>query len=219
MASKAFLVAGLGNPGPEYCGTPHNAGFEVVEKLAAEAGAGLRRSRRFPARVAGATLEGGEVWLMQPLTYMNRSGEAVGPWLRYYRLPPGRMLVIVDDIDLPLGTMRFRGRGGSGGHKGLRSIIEQIGSDDFTRLRIGVGRGSEAADVVRHVLTPFSVREGVVFKRIVEVAVEAVHCLIKDGLEPAMNRYNGLMLAGDSISGEQSLNPATPARRGTGSAG
>ncbi len=204
MASTEFLVAGLGNPGPKYAGTPHNAGFDVVDRLAAAAGCRLRKRLWFRAAAASARIEGINVCLMQPLTYMNRSGYAVASWVRYYRLPIERMLVVVDDIDRPLGTMRLRGGGGSGGHKGLRSIIEQLGSDAFPRLRIGVGRDRDGGDVVRHVLTPFSCRENACFQKALDAATQAVGCLLKEGLAAAMNRFNGVVVAMEESHGEDS---------------
>ncbi len=202
MASIECLVAGLGNPGPKYVGTPHNAGFDVVDRLAAAAGCRLRKRVWSRAAVANAGIEGVKVCLMQPLTYMNRSGYAVASWVRYYRLPLERLLVVVDDIDRPLGTMRLRGSGSSGGHKGLRSIIEQLGSESFPRLRIGVGRNRGGSDVVRHVLTPFSSREKVCFEQTQDIAVEAVGCLLTEGLAAAMNRFNGIVVANQEPSRE-----------------
>ncbi len=192
MATSDFLLAGLGNPGRAYQGTPHNAGFDVVTRLADDVGVKLRRSWRFSARLAQASMDGVKVCFMQPLTYMNRSGDAVAPWLRYYRLEPRRMIVVVDDIDRPLGTLRIRGSGRSGGHNGLRSIVDRVGSEDFVRLRIGVGRGTSGnGDVVRHVLSPFSAEEGACYQRVLEQAGMAVRCLLTDGLAEAMNRFNG----------------------------
>lgn len=190
MASTTYLVVGLGNPGPSYRGTPHNAGFEVLDRLAAALGCALRRSLRFPARMGRGTFERLDVRLMQPRTFMNRSGEAVASWMRYHRLAPERLLVVVDDIDLPLGALRIRGGGGSGGHKGLLSIMENLGSKDFPRLRVGVGRGGGGGDVVRHVLTPFSPDENARFQEALDLAAAAVRDILREGLAAAMNRYN-----------------------------
>ncbi len=219
MASTDFLVAGLGNPGPKYVGTPHNAGFAVVDRLATAADCRLRKRLWFRAAVGRAAIAGVEVTLMQPLTYMNRSGHAVAAWMRYHRLPVERMLAVVDDIDRPLGTMRLRGSGGSGGHKGLRSIIEQLGTDAFPRLRIGVGRDrARDGDVVRHVLTPFSSREHEVLETVLDAAAQAVDCLLAKGLAEAMNRFNGLMVAAEETGSETSAGggvekPAQPQGR------
>ncbi len=197
MASTEYLVAGLGNPGSAYVGTPHNAGFAVIERLAAIAGGKLRRSWRFRAFLGRVNLAGVEVGLMQPRTYMNRSGDAVAPWMRYHRLSSERLLVIVDDIDRPLGSLRIRGSGGSGGHKGLRSIIEHMGTENFPRLRIGVGRGTKGGDVVRHVLTPFSRAENDCFRKMLDLATQSVCCMLEEGLETAMNRFNGSRIVGE----------------------
>lgn len=213
MASVEFLIAGLGNPGPKYSGTPHNAGFDVIDRLAAKAGSALRKRLWFRAAVANVTLRGVRTGLMQPLTYMNRSGYAVAAWMRYYRLPLDRLLVIVDDIDRPLGSLRLRGGGSSGGHGGLRSIIEQLGSESFPRLRIGVGRSRNGHDVVRHVLTPFSRCEDVCFRKTLDIAADAVDCFLAEGLAAAMNRYNGVAATVPEARADAGLPGSDDARR------
>lgn len=193
MSATAYLVVGLGNPGATYRDTPHNAGFTVVDRLAATADCDLRKSRRFPVRIGRAALAGNDVWLMQPQTFMNRSGDAVAPWVRYHRLAIDRLVVVVDDIDLPLGTLRIRAGGGHGGHNGLRSIMEQLATDAFPRVRVGVGRGR--GNVVSHVLTPFSREENECFQRALDRSAQAVSCLLVEGVAEAMNRFNGCAVA------------------------
>ena len=134
------MIVGLGNPGDRYEDTPHSLGFEVVGELAKRLDCRMRRSFRLNARVGRAAWKGTELLLLQPLTYMNNSGFAVAAALRYYRLEPSALLVIVDDADLEVGSLRIRRSGSSGGHKGLISISQSVGSEDFGRLRLGIGR-------------------------------------------------------------------------------
>ncbi|MCL6614927.1 MAG: aminoacyl-tRNA hydrolase [Firmicutes bacterium] len=183
-----YLLVGLGNPGVRYAHTRHNAGFLIVDELARGLGG---RFTSHPARalVARVALEGEEALLVKPQTYMNASGTAVAPLVHAYGVPFGRLLVILDDLDLPLGTLRFRRKGSAGGHRGLASIIASLGTEDFPRLRVGVGRPrGEAAE---YVLSPFTDEERGVFSATVERAVEGVHVFVREGLEAAMNRFNG----------------------------
>lgn len=182
------VIVGLGNPGRRYAGTPHNVGFEVVDLLARREGHRLRGSLRFRVRMARAA-RGDGVWLLvQPQTYMNASGEAIGPLLRYHRLAPEHLIVVLDDADLPLGRLRLRGQGSSGGHRGLRSIIEQVGSDAFVRVRIGIGRRGD--DMVDHVLSPFPAADREPAAQAIARAADAVTHVCEKGLESAMNEYN-----------------------------
>ncbi len=183
-----WLVVGLGNPGPEYAHTRHNIGFMVVEALARRYGATFRPSRQARAEVAEIRIDDERVVLVKPLTYMNLSGEAVRPLLQWYRLTPDRLLVVYDDLDLPFGRLRIRPRGSSGGHGGMRSIIEHLGTEAFPRLRIGIGRPVGPARV--YVLQPFTPEEQAQVPAIIERAVQAVETIIREGLEAAMNRFN-----------------------------
>lgn len=187
------VIAGLGNPGPEYEDTPHNVGFDVVALLADRLVAAWRKSTRFQARLARVD-RGGEAWvLVQPQTFMNLSGTSVAPLLRYHGGGPGDLVVVLDDADLPLGRMRIRPDGGSGGHRGLASVIEALGTESFARVRLGVGR-EQAADggLVDHVLGRFDPARLQVARRMCAVAADAVECLVAKGLTEAMNRFNGL---------------------------
>jgi PTH1 family peptidyl-tRNA hydrolase len=182
------LVVGLGNPGPRYARTRHNAGWRVLERLvgrwdakpAGEHGAW----RAWSAERAGRTVD-----LLVPLTFMNASGEALEAWREGHALDPAELLVIVDDVYLPLGTLRMRRRGSSGGHRGLESLEPVLGRG-FTRLRIGVGAATDAAGLREHVLDEFEVDETKVMEETLERAADAVECWLADGPLAAMNRFN-----------------------------
>jgi PTH1 family peptidyl-tRNA hydrolase len=182
------LVVGLGNPGKEYAGTRHNIGFAVVDRLAVKLDCSLRKRSKFLAEVG----EAGGVTLVKPQTFMNRSGVAVAGLVNWLKLVPADMLVVVDDADLPLGQLRLRESGGSGGHNGLRSIIEALGGDEeFARLRVGIGRREQAgADITNHVLGKFGADEREAAQQAVEDAVAAVESCLKEGLTAAMNHFN-----------------------------
>lgn len=187
-----YLIAGLGNPGAAYVWTRHNAGFMVVEELAQRWSASWHMETRFNARICSATTDGLRCLLCQPYTYMNRSGEAVSAVARYYQIGLDRLLVVVDDADLPLGELRIRPRGGTAGHHGLESVVQHLGSRDYARLRLGIGRRPERGrDILDHVLGTISPEEMPLFKQMVQRAADAAACWLKDGIKTAMNRYNG----------------------------
>lgn len=185
------LIVGLGNPGAEYARTRHNAGFLLVERLASRWRVDWSYERRFNARVARVEREGHRALLAQPQTYMNCSGESVGPLLAYYRVPPGRLLVAVDDADLPLGEIRLRARGSSGGHHGLESIEQHAGTREFARLRMGIGRAAGARAITNYVLGRFDSTEAELMDRVLTVACDQVECWWDAGIEKAMNQFNG----------------------------
>ncbi len=191
------LVVGLGNPGIEYAGNRHNIGYICVRYL------GRRHGIRFDkklglARTGRGSIAGEEVMLARPQTYMNVSGESVKRLVRRLKIKPENVIVIHDDMDLPLGQLRLRGGGSSGGHKGIESIIACLGSRDFNRVKVGIGapevEDANAAEkreaVIDHVLSGFSPEERQVIDKAVPVVGEAVACLIAEGLEAAMNKYN-----------------------------
>ncbi len=185
------VVVGLGNPGKEYERTRHNVGFMVVERLAERAGAAFRRSHRAEALCAAVDLEGaGRVILVEPMTYMNASGDAVAALMRWHRSGLADLVVVYDDVDLPTGQLRLRPKGGAGGHKGVRSLIERLGADGFARIRIGVGRGPGQRDTADHVLSAFSREERPAIEAAVDRAAEAVTAMVRDGVERAMNEFN-----------------------------
>ena len=187
MSARPKLVVGLGNPGKEYAGTRHNIGFDVVDRLAMKLDCSLRKRLRFAAEVGDA----GGVTLVKPQTFMNRSGAAVAGLVHWLKFAPSDVLVIVDDADLPLGQLRLRQSGGSGGHNGLRSIIETLGSEEFARLRVGIGRREPVgADITNHVLGKFAAGERAAAREAIEEAVKAVEGCLKEGLTVAMNQFN-----------------------------
>jgi len=182
------LIVGLGNPGQAYVETRHNAGFRVVEALAA--GAGLKFRRHGEASATHGRVAGDAVTLVKPQTYMNRSGPIVAALLGDLALDLSDVIVVHDDLDLDPGRLRIKSRGGHGGHNGVCSIIDALGSDRFARLKIGVGRPPAGEDPADYVLVPMSSRERTVFDETVQQAVQALECWIAEGLMAAMNRFN-----------------------------
>lgn len=187
------VIAGLGNPGAEYANTPHSIGFEVVDALARSIGATWKASSSFNGELTTGLLGGVKVMLVKPMTFMNLSGNCVAPVLKYHNAKATEdLLVVSDDIDLPVGKMRIRKGGSAGGHNGLKSVIERTGTMDFLRLRIGVGRDARnRANVVGHVLGKFGPADRVVMDEVVAEAVKAIETIELNSTEIAMNRYNG----------------------------
>jgi len=185
------LIVGLGNPGAEYAKTRHNAGFLLVEKLAEQWRSSWANERKFAARVAKAERHGKKVLLCEPQTFMNLSGEAVGALVQYYQLPLAKILVVVDDADLPLGEIRLRPGGGTGGHHGLESVTQHLGAKEFARLRIGIGRKNEVRQITGHVLGKFGADESALLEKVLERAAAQMECWLNAGLQPAMNQFNG----------------------------
>lgn len=183
------MVVGLGNPGVEYEASRHNVGFLVVEALARRAGVVLTR-RRHRSLFARGVLQGEEVLLVQPLSFMNESGSTVSAWQQALRLAPARIVVVHDDLDLPTSMIRIKAGGGHGGHRGVRSLLEALGSGDFLRVKVGIGRPRPGHDPVTHVLGPFENAEQGEIERAVERAADAVEVMLRDGLQVARNRYN-----------------------------
>ena len=185
------LVVGLGNPGREYEETRHNAGFLVLDYLAREEGLTFTRSK-FQALLARGSIAGTDVLLVKPLTYMNLSGLAVAGLLRWYKLDSRHdLLVVSDDLDLPLGRLRVRMRGSHGGQRGLLSIINELGSAEFTRLRLGIGRPGESEDAKEHVLATFDPQEEPMLDEVILAAADAVRTWLSQGPIETMNRFNG----------------------------
>ena len=190
-----FLIVGLGNPGEEYVKTRHNAGFLLVGKLAADWRVDWKNERKFNARIARAERHGRRVLLCQPQTFMNASGEAVGALVKFYRLPLKQLLVAVDDADLPLGEIRLRAEGSSGGHRGLESIEQHLGSREFSRLRLGIGRREGEREITDYVLNCFDRAEMALVKKVLDRAASQVECWFNDGIQKAMQlngRLDGL---------------------------
>ncbi|MBM3880129.1 MAG: aminoacyl-tRNA hydrolase [Verrucomicrobia bacterium] len=189
------LIVGLGNPGGEYARTRHNAGFQLTERLAGQWSAGWRNERAFKAWLAEAAVGRRRCLLARPQTYMNASGEAVAALVKNYQVAVARVLVVVDDADLPLGELRMRTRGGSGGHHGLESVEQHLGRRDYPRLRLGIGRQQQAADreITGHVLGRFRADEWATFEKVLERGGELVCCWLQAGATVAMNRFNGVV--------------------------
>jgi PTH1 family peptidyl-tRNA hydrolase len=183
------LIVGLGNPGKQYDGTPHNVGFDVVERIAARAGISFRRSRSGEAEEAVLPVAG-KVVLLRPLSYMNLSGMPVSAALHWHGFNLSDLFTVCDDVNLPLGHIRIREKGGAGGQKGMISIIQHLGTDEFSRLRIGVGGGYPGADIAHHVLSKFSRSEREIIDRTLDLAADAIECYLNEGLGVAMNRFN-----------------------------
>ena len=178
------LIVGLGNPGREYRGTRHNVGFMIADRLAAAARAEWRTEKSWQAGVARV----GDVWLCKPLTYMNLSGAAVHGVASFYKIEPAQVLIVLDDMALPLGKLRLRPDGSAGVHNGLKSIIEHFGTPAVPRLRIGIG--AAPGEATGHVLGRFTLEENAALAQSLDRAVEAVDCLSTRGLEAAMNAFN-----------------------------
>jgi PTH1 family peptidyl-tRNA hydrolase len=186
------LIVGLGNPGKGYAGSRHNIGAMCLERFARQHRIRIKQ-RRLRLKSLKSTFGSGEVAgvplvLARPRTYMNVSGAAVAQLVHRFNVPPDDLLVIHDDMDLPLGKLRIRQRGGAGGHKGVSAIIQALGSEEFPRIRIGIGR--PAGDEVAFVLGQFSADERAIVEQALKQASEAIYCLLAEGIEPAMNRYN-----------------------------
>jgi PTH1 family peptidyl-tRNA hydrolase len=186
-----FLIVGLGNPGADYAKTRHNAGFLLVEKLAERGRAGWTLEKKFTARLAKVELDDRRAILCEPQTFMNSSGEAVGAVMKFYQLPPARLLVAVDDADLPLGQIRLRPGGSSGGHHGLESIESHLGTREFARLRIGIGRADGAREITNYVLGKFRPDEMKLAEKVLTVAGDQAECWCRAGIQKAMNQFNG----------------------------
>ena len=183
------MIAGLGNPGAEYAQTKHNVGFMLVDALAAYLGAGAWRED-FSAYIAEVRSGSEKVFLVKPQTYMNSSGESLGPMLSYYKMDVDDLVVVHDDMDIPAGMVRIRRKGSSGGHNGIKSILAHVGREDFARVRIGVGRPLPGWTVINHVLAPFSMEDAPKIREAISYLLPAVECIVTDGVDFAMNRYN-----------------------------
>jgi peptidyl-tRNA hydrolase, PTH1 family len=189
-----YLIVGLGNPGGEYARTRHNAGFLVVEEIARRAQAEWSFEKKFNTRVARRDVSGRKVLLAEPQTFMNSSGEAVGAMLNFYRVPGSHVLVVVDDADLPLGELRLRPKGSSGGHHGLESIEQHVGSQNYARLKVGIGRTRDGRrEITNFVLGRFSSEETAVLDKILRRAADQAECWVAEGIQKAMNQFNGVV--------------------------
>ena len=188
---NVYLIVGLGNPGREYANTRHNVGFMVVDRLAERWRASWKAEKKFQSRMARVDQNARRCLLCEPQTYMNLSGEAVGAVMNFYRLTPDRLVVVVDDADLPFGEIRMRADGSSGGHHGLESIEAHLGTRQYPRLRIGIGRENAAREITGYVLGAFRRADVELLEKVLDRAQDQIECWLDDGIGKAMNRYNG----------------------------
>lgn len=186
---NVFLIVGLGNPGGAYAGNRHNVGYAVAKEFSARQAIPVRRKGKLRSRVGVGEIGGKKVIIALPTTFMNRSGEAVARLVAFYGVHPKNVLVVSDDINLPLGRLRIRTKGSDGGHNGLRSVIAHLGTMEFPRLRLGIGL-EEAEPVADFVLGDFTEEETAIIRGGVEKAAEALETIVKEGAEKAMNEYN-----------------------------
>lgn len=184
------MIVGLGNPGPEYRHTRHNFGFLALDELAKELNIQVKRLK-FKAMIGEGKFADSKVVLVKPMTFMNESGKAVAPLLRYFKVPLSNLLVIHDDLDLPFGVLRLRPGGGTSGQRGMASIINQLGTQEFPRMRLGISRPPGQMDPVDYVLKNFLPSEAELLAMVLRTAVEASQTFIAEGLTKTMNKYNG----------------------------
>jgi PTH1 family peptidyl-tRNA hydrolase len=187
MAHGISLIVGLGNPGPEYAETRHNAGFRFLDAVAAKTGGAFRHESRFRGECARVTLAGQDVWLLKPLTFMNHSGESVQALAQFYKIAPAQILVAHDELDIPPGAVRLKAGGGAGGHNGLVDVIEKLSSKDFARLRIGIGHPGSAAQVVAYVLKKAPKPEQELIDEAIARAVQHVDEIVGGEFQKVMN--------------------------------
>ncbi len=184
-----FLIVGLGNPGRRFRKDRHNIGFMTIDEMAAKLGVNFSRVQSMALLTHGRIKEK-KVFLAKPQTFMNRSGDSVAPLIRYYRVPMQRLIIIFDDLDLPLGTIRLRPKGSSGGHHGLESIIRRLGTEDFPRMRLGIGRPPGRMEPADFVLQAFSKEENELVEMTIARAVACASTFVADDIQSAMNRFN-----------------------------
>lgn len=185
--SAISLIVGLGNPGPEYAETRHNAGFRFLERLCAEHRVALRHEARFQGDWARLALAEREIWLLAPQTFMNHSGEAVQKFAHFYKIPVEQILVVHDEIDLPPGTVRLKSGGGDGGHNGLKSVTAQLGSGEYARLRLGVGRPDASAQVESYVLKRAPAPEQVLIDETITESLRHIDDIVRGNHQKVMN--------------------------------
>lgn len=185
-----FLIAGLGNPGTEYAATRHNIGFDMVTYLSDKYDIAVR-TREGKALTGKGMIAGQKVILVQPQTYMNLSGESIRALMDYYKIAEDELIVIYDDISLEVGQIRVRPKGSAGGHNGIKNIIAHLGSQEFARIKIGVGAKPEGGDLVKHVLGRFPKEEDAMLRDVFALADEALCTILTDSVESAMNQVNG----------------------------
>jgi peptidyl-tRNA hydrolase, PTH1 family len=188
IARLPQLIVGLGNPGAKYDGTRHNIGFVVLDELARSWQIPLAENKKFQGLFGEGTIGGKKIRLLKPLTFMNNSGQSIRAVLDWYKLEAGSVMVVYDDMDLPVGRLRLRLNGSAGGQNGMKSAIAHLGTQNFPRLRVGIG--SKDQDAISHVLGSFAPAEKTLIKEVNQYAVSAIEVSIRDGVEKAMNLFN-----------------------------
>lgn len=205
------LIVGLGNPEPKYDRTRHNIGFAAVDALAQSWQISLSENRKFQAEFGeGPGFKGRKIRLLKPLTYMNLSGQAIRATLDWYKLPPESVLVIYDDMDLPMGKLRLRLSGSAGGHNGMKSTISHLGTDRFPRLRIGIGKPQNSStngdkSTISYVLGKFTPEETLLIEKVLKLVVEAIELSLREGIEKTMSLYNNRSIGTEQKSSDQSV--------------
>jgi PTH1 family peptidyl-tRNA hydrolase len=199
--SQIKLIVGLGNPGDEYKKTRHNAGFEVIDKLLENLPGSFKKGDGFCGIYWEGRFKGNNLFIQKPLTFMNISGRAVASIAKRYQILPKEILLVFDDVDLALGKLRIRKNGSSAGHNGVESVIEELGSSGFPRLRVGIGR-SEARSQADYVLSKFAEDEKELFSKVSKLAADAIKLILSRGIQCAMNEYNGMSLEEETIDKE-----------------
>jgi PTH1 family peptidyl-tRNA hydrolase len=189
--SERYLIVGLGNPGKEYTDTRHNIGFRCADALAKAYGMSYAPKKQSHAKVADGIIAEKRVLIAKPQTYMNLSGSAVQGLAAFYKIPPARIIVMLDDLDIAPGTLRIRAKGGAGGHRGLTDILQRLGTQDIPRIRFGIGRPPERMEAAAFVLQRFSAAENNLIEPTVERVIKTIETWLTEGIEIAMNRYNG----------------------------
>jgi PTH1 family peptidyl-tRNA hydrolase len=195
LSSPVQLIVGLGNPGPKYEQTRHNVGFVFVDEVARAHGAAFKPENKFHGDVCKLSLAGDDVWLLKPGTFMNRSGQAVAALARFYKIPPEAVLVVHDELDIPAGALRLKQSGGHGGHNGLRDIINQLGSKDFLRLRIGIDHPGDSREVSNYVLGKASPDDQRLMADAVDDALRELPTIVAGELQKAMNHLHSRQLS------------------------
>lgn len=185
-SSTIRLVAGLGNPGRKYLETRHNVGFMLLDRVAEHLGQSWAEEKKWHTQV----FRSGEAYFLKPQTFMNESGKAVAAVTKFYQLAPDQVLIVYDDVDLPLGSLRFRADGSAGGHNGIKSIISHLGTQTFPRLKVGIGRSEGAKKMIGHVLGKFESEEQEILEKTLQEAQSALECALDRGLDTAMNQFN-----------------------------
>ena len=184
-----YLIVGLGNPEPEYANTRHNMGFDAINKIAKELNIELKKTR-FNAILGEGFVDGKKVFLIKPQTFMNNSGESVEAFVSFYKIPMEKILVLYDDMDTEIGKIRVRAKGGAGSHNGMKSLIKELNSEEFARIRVGIGKPKTEFDRIDYVIGRVPKEEQAELQNGVEIAKDAAICWLKNGIDNTMNKYN-----------------------------